>query len=116
MRAIPETIEDLVENPTKFGMPTFEEFIRNKKKWMGSKEDWLESIDAGDPVLKLTQRYYVEHYRVESLEQAERIALDMGFNLYDDFVLDPQIVQDGGRHVSEVKFRSKRALEKRANW
>ncbi len=117
MSQFPESIEELVENPSKYGMPTFDEFIKNKRKYLGSKEEMLESIDRGDPLTKLKHRYYVEGYRVETLEQAERLALDMGFNLYNDFILDAQIVPDYGHtNISEVRFRSKRALERRASW
>jgi hypothetical protein len=113
---MPDSIEELTENPAAFGVPTFEEFVKNKRKWMGSKEDMLEAIDRGDPMLKLKHKYFVENYRVDCLEQAERIALDMGFDLYEDFILDPQVVPDIEGMITEVRFRSKSALEKRSHW
>lgn len=111
------TIDDIAENPTKFGMPTLDEFTRNKEKWMGRDDDEIAAIDRGDPVLGCRQRYYIENYRVESLEQAERIARDMGLNLFHDFVVHPQLRPDhGAGFYNEVTFRPKRDLQKRENW
>lgn len=118
----PESIEDLAENPTKWGMPTFEQFRKNKERWMGRADDEIAAIDRGDPLLGCRQRYYIEDsgtgkHRVESLEQAERIAVDMGLNLFHDFITDPQLRPDGaGGFLNEVTFRSKRSIEKRIRW
>jgi hypothetical protein len=112
-----ESIEDLAENPAKFGMPTLAEFIRNKEKYMGRHDDEVAAVDRGDPVLGCRQRYYLEHYRVDSLEQAERIAIDMGLSLHHDFVIDPQLRPDGAAgFYNEVTFRRKAAVAKRARW
>lgn len=111
------SIEDIAENPTKFGMPTLEEFVRNKEKYMGRPDDELIAIDKGDPQLGCLQKYYVDGYRVDSLEQAERIARDMGFDLRHDFVLDPQLrPDDRGGFYNEVNFRAKASVAKRGNW
>jgi hypothetical protein len=115
--AVAESIEELAENPTKFGMPTFSEFSKNKEKWMGRADDEIAAIDRGDPMLGCRQKYYVEQYRVESLEQAERIARDMGHDLFHDFVVHPQLRPDGGAgFYNEVTFRVKASLQKRASW
>lgn len=117
MKRMPDDIAELARNPGLYGVPTFEEFVKNKAKYGPERHDaWLESIDRGDPLLRTRQRYRVEGYRVDSLEQAETMALNMGFNLYDDCVVDPQVVRDGERNVIEVNFRSKRTLERRAAW
>lgn len=113
----PDSIDDLMENPSKFGMPTLAEFVRNKEKFMGREDDEIAAIDRGDPLLGCRQRYYVEHYRVESLEQAQRIASDMGLNLYHDFIIDPQLRPDGAAgFYNEVTFRSKATVTKRTRW
>lgn len=117
---IAETLEDLVDNPEKFGMPTFDAFRRNKEKWTGRYDDEIAAIDRGDPVLGIRQRYYLwdgaADYRCESLEQAERIARDMGLNLHEDFVVDPQVKQDSDGLYNHVTFRSKRELARRSQW
>lgn len=113
----PESLEELIKHPTRYGMPTFAEFRRNKEKFMGRADDEIAAIDRGDPMLGCRQKYYVEHYPVESLEQAERIARDMGLSLFHDFIIDPQLRPDhGAGFYNEVTFRSKRSIEKRAAW
>lgn len=120
MSPFAEDIQELQENPTKFGAPTFEEFSRNRERYMGRYDDMLAAIDKGDTLLKCKQKYYVENYRVDSLEHAERVARDMGANIHneDHFVIDPQVKPDSsvrGFHL-EVTFRLKRELVKRSRW
>jgi hypothetical protein len=115
-----ESIEELEQNPNKFGAPTFEQFRANKERYMGRYDDVVASIDSGDKLLGCRQKYYVENYRVESLEHAERLCADMGASIHDSnaWALDPQVVPDSsvtGYHL-EVNFRLKKNLEKRANW
>lgn len=114
-----ETLQELEESPEKFGMPTFEEFRRNKERYMGRYDDEVASVDAGDKATGAIQKYYLSdvsgHYRCETLEYAERIALDMGLNLHQDFKIDPQYKDDDGIYI-EVTFRSKRSLARRDSW
>jgi hypothetical protein len=117
MKPMPDSIEELTKDPAAYGIPTFEEFVKNKRKYLGSREDTLESVDRGCHATRLKHRYFVEGYRVDSLEQAERIALDMGFDLYENFILDPQIVQNGNDGlINEVRFRSKESIARRSKW
>lgn len=89
-----QSIEELLENPTAYGMPTFEEFRKNKQKYLGRKDDEVASIDRGDTNLKCRQVYYVMGYKISSLEQGERIAKDMGYDFYTDFKAKPQVMPD----------------------
>lgn len=123
MIQMPETIEELALNPEKYGMPTFDEFRKNKERYLGRYDDEIASIDRGDPVLGATQRYFIETdagtVRLESLEQAERIAKEMGMSLYTDFMACPQIKDDKTLRLgyyNEVTFRTKESLRKRALW
>lgn len=118
----PDSIEELAEDPAKYGMPTFEEFCRDKSKWLGRPDDELAAIDRGDPVLGVRQVYYIQtrssgECRLESLEQFERIARDEGFDPFHDYYVDPQIRDDGfnGLH-NHVTFRPKTLVEKRRHW
>lgn len=115
-----ESIEELAEDPTKYGAPTAEEFSRNKEKYLGRPDDEIAAIDRGDPILKCKQVYYIEadaRYRLDSLEQAERIARDMGASLFHDFAACPQLrPNDSGGFYNEVTFRLKSQLEKRRRW
>jgi hypothetical protein len=111
------SIQDIAENPERYGMPTLSEFVRNKEKYMGRPDDELAAIDQGDPQLGCLQKYYVEGYRVDSLDQADRIARDMGYDLCKDFILDPQLrPDDRGGFYNEVNFRAKSSVTKRSSW
>ena len=122
---IPDTLQDFAQNAGKYGVPTFEEVDRpyyNKRDQMfGREDDEVTAIDKGDPMLGCTQSYYIQdvgsRYRLESLEQAERIAQDMGLSLHRDFVVDPQLRNNHrGSFYNEVTFRSKRSGERRKRW
>lgn len=115
------SIDDLLSDPHRYGFCTFEEFRRNKEKWLGRADDEISSVDAGDRNLQCRNVYYLEsdagRYRVDSLEQAERIALDMGLNLFHDFLIKPQVREDiSARNYIEVTFLAKQLIAKRANW
>lgn len=94
MVKVAESIEELLANPTEFGMPSFEDFRKNKAKYLGRKDDEIASIDRGDTNLKCKQVYFVCGHRVTSLEQGERIARDMGYDFYSDFQAKPQVMPD----------------------
>ncbi len=94
-----ESIEDLEQNPEAFGFCTFEQFVSNREKWRGRKDDEIASIDAGDPFLGCEQRYYMDCMgsgviRLDSLESGERIAADQGLDFYRDYVVKPQLRKD----------------------
>jgi hypothetical protein len=104
------TIEDLMTNPNDYGMPTFDEFRKNKSKYMANPEEKIAAIDRGDPMLGCFQKYYVEYglkkYGPLPLETLERIAIAEGLSLHHDFIEDPQLKEDGrGGFYNEVTFR-----------
>jgi len=96
MKAITSDLsfEEFLEDPTSYGMPTFEEFRRNKEKYLGRKDDEVIAIDRGDRNLHCRQEYYVCGHHVKTLEQGERIARDMGYDFYNDFQAKPQVLPD----------------------
>lgn len=104
-------LEDIMENPTKYGLPTFEEFRANKEKWLGRKDDDIAAVDRGDPMLGCFQKYYIEtavgrRYGPFPLELIETMAIEEGMNLHHDFIKDPQLRPDGaGGFYNEVTFR-----------
>lgn len=117
IKPMPDSIEEVYENPSAYGVPTFDEFRTNKRKWMGSGEETLESVDRGDPLLDSKHKYFIEGYRADSLAHAQRLAREMGLSLENDCELRPQVVTDeSGRLVTEVRFLSKRTIARRAAW
>lgn len=110
------TLEDLMANPRAYGLPTPDEYRRNrtkfKEQFFGREDDEIAAIDRGDPLLGCRQKYFIatslHTYQCKSLEDAQRIALDMGLNLFKDFSVDPQLRSDGtGGIVNHVTFQPK---------
>lgn len=113
------SIEEMMESPTKFGMPTLSEFMRDKERYVGRPDDEVVAIDRGDSILKCRQKYYVEGYAVDCLEQGQRIAQEMGLDFFRDFVVKPQLKPDPHSRMgyyNEVSFWSKATIEKRKAW
>lgn len=111
--------DDIIETLVKNGFPTFEEFVKNKHKWMKKPfDETLECVDGGDKILGARQRYYVDGYWVPSLEAAETTAKNMGLNLRTSFDFFPQITPDltekCGYYIA-VHFKAKPVLGKYRN-
>lgn len=92
------SLDELYDDPTAFGLPTFDEFRKNPDKYMGREDDRLAEVDYGSRNLgKHVQRhvYEIEGYRCKSLEEVERIAKSQGIELKElDYV--PVVTPLGG--------------------
>lgn len=89
------TVDDVLANPGKFGVPTFEEFSKNPAKYRDSVQARLGRIDKSSVTLNgliEKQTYKVAGYECKTLEEAERIAKNEGIDLMR-CKLCPQIVQ-----------------------
>ncbi len=109
--------QDLIRNPSKFGAPTFEDFKRNRSKYLGHEEDTLRSADIGSIVFKKglkKYRYELEGYRCQSLEEVERVAKSQGIALSDLDYRPEFIPLGGGQAEMLVKFISKHERQKRS--
>ena len=109
---------EIFDDPTSFGMPTFDEFCRNREKYMGRDDDRLREVDRGSQTMKRVKRhvYEIEGYRCKSLEEVERVALNQGIKLRE---LDyrPEVTQAGaGQFDLIVRFVSKSVRDKRNKW
>lgn len=96
----PKSMDELIANPKRFGMPTFEEYCQNPTKWKPSWDGKLAAADNGSRNLNHRINKYiweVEGTRCDSPEQAERIArekgIDLNRSLYD---VEPHVVPIGG--------------------
>ncbi len=114
-----ESTAEIFDNPEDFGMPTFDEFCRNREKYMGRDDDRLTEVERGSVTMRNSVKrhvYELEGYRCHSLEEVERVALNQGIQLRE---LDyrPQVVQAGaGKFDLIVKFVSKSVRENRNKW
>lgn len=109
--------EDMMMDPRKFGAPTFEEFKRNRQKYLGRSDDTLSSIDKGSQNLA---RYVKKHvyeiagHRCKTLEEVERIARDYNIPL-GEFRAEC-LPLGGGKCDILVKFISQDERDRRASW
>lgn len=114
--------DDMQETFKRLGVCTFEEFRKNKEKYLGRYDDEIAAVDKGSQLLGCLNRYIIEDlngtpYKLDAIETAERIAMDMGLSLFHDFMVAPQLrPDDRGGYYSEVTFRPKALLRKRARW
>lgn len=100
MTQFPKTMQELIDDPKRFGLPTFEEFCQNPDKYRPRWDSRLAAADAGSKNLShVVNRYVweVEGVTCKSPEQAERIArekgIDLNLGLYD---IEPHVVPIGG--------------------
>lgn len=119
MGRLPESIDDIYDNPHDFGAPTLEEFAKNREKWMGRDDDALISVTEGGQGIKKDYRrhqYEIEGYRCRTLEEVERIARSQGIPLRELDYRATLIDTGSGKNDVLVKFISKKERETRAKW
>lgn len=110
-------MEDLLNNPKAYGLPTFEEFSKNPERWRKAAEDIFSQVDIGS-VLGLKNRvanhtYEVSGYKCKTLEECERIALNEGWDL-KQLEVCPEIIPLGGDKCEiHVVFKQKKMSTER---
>ena len=102
--ALKYTLDDIAQNPKAYELalgvpvPTFDEYAKNPEKYRGRRDEILESAQNGPELLrKVTGKiyYYVGGYKVDSIEKAERVALDMGWDI-SQMQMKPNLDNAGG--------------------
>lgn len=112
-------MEDILKDPEAFGAPTFEQFKKNREKYMGRDDETLALVDRGSHNLKRVvdkYTYEIEGFRCDTLEKVEQIAADYGIALRELDYRPELIPQGGGKAKMLIKFISKEDREKRALW
>ncbi len=112
-----ESTDDIYEDPHAYGAPTFEEFKKNRERYMGRDDDSLASVSKGGEISnRFTQKhiYEIEGYRCKTLEEVERIAKSQGIALRDLDYKAILIPQGAGKGNLLVKFVSKEERSRRA--
>src|SRR6185437_3856001 len=115
--------EEIYTNPNKFGMPTLHEYVKIRDEKMRKQRlALLESIDRGAHNLHKIKKYkfYIGNYQCSSLEQVERIAQEMGVDIYGmDGTLPykAEVVDNGGLYGEIiVRFFSQSEHARRQSW
>lgn len=80
------TLDDILANPTRYGMPSFDEFRKAPDKWRKRPDDVFTLADGSTRVFRgavAKQVYFIKGYKCDNLEKVERIAKEEGMNLYN---------------------------------
>ena len=112
-------MDDIFDNPTKYNMPTFEEFKKNYEFWTGRADEKFSQVDKGSQHLaKYVKKHLfeIEGHRCKSLEEVEKIARDSGIPIKDLDYKAEIVPLGGGECDILVKFVSQNERIKRANW
>lgn len=110
---------EMFDNPEEFGLPTFDEFAKNRDKYMGTDEDRLLEVERGSQTMRRQVSrhvYEIEGYRCRSLEEVERIAKEQGIPLRELDYRPQKISAGAGKFDLIVRFVSKSQREKRNKW
>lgn len=101
------TIDYILQNPGKFGLPSFDEYAKNPDKYNIRPDETLACVANGNTILQRDIKRHVYHicgYQVESLEKVETIALDHGWDLAK-MDIKPHLEQAGaGKYEIHVNF------------
>jgi hypothetical protein len=92
------SMEDIIENPAKYGAPTFEQYCANREKYLGRKDEILGVVSAGSRVLGnviMKQEYEISGYKCRTLEEVERVANSEGIPL-NELTIEPDLQYEGG--------------------
>lgn len=103
------TTQDIMENPDKFGAPTFDMFKSHRDKYIENHNQNFGRIEQGGAVANRytkKQIYEIEGYRCKTLEEVERVANSMGINLKKMKYTAEFLPLGGGQADVLVKFMS----------
>lgn len=109
----PLDIKDVFDDPNRFGIPTFEQYAKNRdfyfRHFYGHEEDILASADRGsnirDTIVK--HKYELDGYHCNSLEEVERVAKGQGIPLKSLEYRPEMIPLGGGKYEILVRFNTK---------
>lgn len=95
------TPDDIMENPTKYGLPTFEDYCKDRERYLGYSDQLFRTIDAGpqnaERLRKLMHkmRFRVAGHYVKTVEKLQSVARE---EWGDDVKLEmyPQMLPIGG--------------------
>jgi hypothetical protein len=105
-------LEDITQNPHKYGAPTFEEFARQPQKYVRAMEQVMIAPDRGSSAighLVKTQKYFFRDgkgkiYDCKTLDAVHKVADSEGVH-FTQLDYDPQVVPTGdGRCEIHVTF------------
>jgi hypothetical protein len=106
-------VDDLIDNPKKYGLPTFEEFSKDPSKWKRGVEELFEVVDRGSTQLNRLIRkheYRILGYKCDTLEEVQRIMNSEGIRLDDCEIRGDLQTENAGKLKVIVDFVPKNKL------
>lgn len=97
---LPKHLEDA-------GVPTFEQFCKNPKRYRKNAEETFEAVDEGGHAMRHlmhSMTYEIFGYKCTTLEEVQRIASSQGFQI-DHLEAKPQAIPEPGGSGSAPKCR-----------
>lgn len=104
-------LQDIVQDPNKYGAPTYEQFCKNPDAWRLRKDQVFISADRGSDMFKdvVKHTYSIGGYKTTRLEEISKICLNEGI---DESTLQMKITHQtgiGGGREMFIEFRKKPA-------
>lgn len=112
----PETVEDVMLDPHRYGLPTLEEYKRNPSAYKMGSEYLLGTVDRGSKVFtKGFKRYTFEiaGYKARSLEEVQTIAANEGLDWQSMDILPIVIPGTFGESRVHVRFEQRKAQDEK---
>lgn len=100
-------------------IPTFEEYKKNRSRFLGRDDETLIQADVGSTALAkqaVKYIYEIEGYRCRSLEEVERVAASQGIPMRDLDYRPVAIPTVAGKCEVLVRFLPKSVRERRDAW
>lgn len=107
------TVNDLLQNPSYYGIPSFKEFCANPSLLRKSQEHNFEVFENQVGKLgKVIQKkiWWMDGVRCDSPEQAQQVMKDKGLK-DDDLQVAPELENIGGQKANlHIRFKRKTHL------
>lgn len=97
-------MDDILDNPHKYGLPTIQEFAANPQRWKQGVEELFEVVDRGSTQLNRLIRkheYVILGYKTDKLEEVQRIMQSEGMRL-DQFTIKPELIRETAGKVKVI--------------
>jgi len=104
------TLEDLMDNPAKYGLPSFQQFVKNPELLRGATDELFGQIDKGSQNIKDVRehKYYWMGHKMDSLERVQKAAWDsMGLGT-SELAITPELERGtAGKYIIHVYVKPK---------
>ena len=90
------SLDDMIDRPHKYGLPTIEEYAANPEKYRKGVEELFEIVDKGSTSLNRLIRkheYRIMGYKCKTLEEVHKIMSAEGKTI-SDYTAKPELIDN----------------------